>query len=66
MAAFLGPVPQQHSRGNSDDRSRWLMNIATLWHPDIAAVAHTNKTVRIALAIPTREQGYREQRYRAA
>jgi transposase len=42
-----------------DNRSRWLMNVATRRHPNIATVAQANKTVRIAWAILTREQRYR-------
>lgn len=42
-----------------DDRSRWLMNLATRRHPNIATVAQANKTVRIAWAILAREQRYR-------
>jgi transposase len=42
-----------------DDRSRWLMNLTTRRHPNIATVAQANKTTRIAWAILTREQHYR-------
>ena len=42
-----------------DDRSRWLMNVSTRRHRNIATVAQANKTVRIAWAILTREQRYR-------
>jgi transposase len=42
-----------------DDRSRWLMNLATRRHRNIATVAQANKTTRIAWAILTREQHYR-------
>lgn len=42
-----------------DDRSRWLMSVATRRHRNIATVAQANKTVRIAWAILTREQRYR-------
>lgn len=42
-----------------DDRSRWLMNVATRRHRNIATVAQANKTVRIAWAMLTREQRYR-------
>lgn len=42
-----------------DDRSRWLMNLATRRHRNIAIVAQANKTARIAWAILTTEQRYR-------
>jgi transposase len=42
-----------------DDRSRWLMTVATRRHANIATVAQANKTVRIAWAMLTREQRYR-------
>lgn len=42
-----------------DDRSRWLMSLATRRHRNIATVAQANKNVRIAWAILTREQRYR-------
>ena len=42
-----------------DDRSRWLMNLATRRHRNIATVAQTNKIARIAWAILAREEPYR-------
>jgi transposase len=42
-----------------DDRSRWLMNLATRRHRNIAIVAQANKTARIVWAILTSEQRYR-------
>lgn len=42
-----------------DDRSRWLMNLATRRHRNIATVAQANKNVRIAWAILTTEHRYR-------
>jgi transposase len=42
-----------------DERSRWLMNLATRRHRNIATVAQANKTARIAWAILTKEDGYR-------
>lgn len=42
-----------------DDRSRWLMNLATRRHRNVAIVAQANKTARIAWAILTTEQRYR-------
>jgi transposase len=42
-----------------DDRSRWLMNLATRRHRNIATVAQANKNVRTAWVILTREQRYR-------
>jgi transposase len=42
-----------------NDRSRWLMNLATRRHRNIAIVAQANKTARIAWAILTTEQRYR-------
>jgi hypothetical protein len=42
-----------------DDRSRWLMNLATRRHHNIATVAQASKTARIAWAALTREQRYR-------
>lgn len=42
-----------------DDRSRWLMNLATRRHRNIATVAQANKNARIAWAILTTEQRYR-------
>jgi transposase len=43
----------------TDDRSRWLMNLATRRHRNIATIAQANKTARIAWAILTTEQRYR-------
>lgn len=42
-----------------DDRSQWLMNLATRRHRNVATVAQANKTARIAWAILTSEQRYR-------
>jgi transposase len=42
-----------------DDRSRWLMSLATRRHRNIAIVAQANKTARIVWAILTTEQRYR-------
>jgi len=42
-----------------DDRSRWLMSLATRRHRNVATVAQANKTARIAWAILTSEQRYR-------
>jgi transposase len=42
-----------------DDRSRWLMSLATRRHHNIATVAQANKTARIAWAILAREEHYR-------
>jgi transposase len=45
--------------GKTDDRSRWLMNLATRRHRNVAIVAQANKTARIVWAILTSEQRYR-------
>lgn len=42
-----------------DDRSRWLMSLATRRHRNIAIIAQANKNARIAWAILTTEQRYR-------
>jgi hypothetical protein len=39
------------ARTKEDQLSRWVMRIATQRHPNIAAVALANKTVRIAWAM---------------
>ena len=39
------------SKGKDDRLSQWVMRIATSRHPNIAAVAMANKTVRIAWAM---------------
>jgi hypothetical protein len=42
-----------------DDRlSQWVMKIATSRHPNVAAVALANKTVRIAWAMMKNETDY--------
>lgn len=47
---------------DKDDRlSQWVMKIANSRHPNIAAVALANKTVRIAWAMITRESDYQPQ-----
>lgn len=43
----------------SDDHSRWLMNVATRRHRNIATVAQANKTARIAWAVLARNESYR-------
>jgi transposase len=42
-----------------DDRSRWLMNLSTRKHRNIATVAQASKTARIAWAILARNEPYR-------
>lgn len=42
-----------------DERSRWLMNLATRRHRNIATVAQANKTARIAWAMLARNEPYR-------
>lgn len=42
-----------------DERSRWLMNLATRRHRNIATVAQANKTARIAWAMLARNEHYR-------
>ncbi len=49
----------RNAANKSDDRSRWLMSLATRRHRNIATVAQANKTARIAWAILTTEQRYR-------
>ena len=39
------------ARTKEDQLSRWVMRIATKRHPNVAAVALANKTVRIAWAM---------------
>jgi transposase len=39
------------SKGKEDHLSQWVMRIATTRHPNVAAVAMANKTVRIAWAM---------------
>ena len=42
-----------------DERSRWLMNVATRRHRNIVTVAQANKTARIAWAVLARNESYR-------
>lgn len=42
-----------------DPRSRWLMNLSTRRHRNIATVAQANKTARIAWAVLARNEAYR-------
>ncbi len=42
-----------------DARSRWLMNVATRRHRNLATVAQANKTARIAWAVLARNESYR-------
>lgn len=42
-----------------DERSRWLMNLSTRRHRNIATVAQANKTVRMAWAVLARAETYR-------
>lgn len=49
----------QYATDRPDDRSRWLMNLATRRHRNVAIVAQANKNARIAWAILTTEQRYR-------
>jgi transposase len=44
--------------GKSDRLSEWVMHLATTRHPNIAAVALANKTVRIAWALLRNESDY--------
>ena len=43
----------------TDGRSRWLLNLATRRHRNIATVAQANKTARIVWAMLTRDEPYR-------
>ncbi len=44
---------------HKDDRlSRWVTNIATRKHPNVAAVALANKTARMAWAMLRNETNY--------
>jgi transposase len=42
-----------------DDRSRWLMGVASRRHRNVATVAQANKTARIAWAMLARNENYR-------
>lgn len=47
------------ARNKDDTRSRWLQEVATRRHPNIAAVALANKNARIAWAVLRNETTYR-------
>lgn len=49
------------SKGKEDRLSQWVMRIATTRHPNIAAVAMANKTVRIAWAMIRSGADYQPQ-----
>lgn len=45
--------------GKTDEHSRWLMNLASRRHRNVATVAQANKSVRIAWAVLARNEPYR-------
>jgi transposase len=49
------------AQAKTDRLSTWVMHIATMRHPNIAAVALANKTARIAWAMLTKGTDYRPQ-----
>jgi transposase len=49
------------AQAKTDRLSTWMMRIATTRHPNIAAVALANKTVRIVWAMLTKGTDYRPQ-----
>lgn len=46
------------AKAKEDRLSQWVMKIATSRHPNVAAVASANKTVRIAWAMMKNETDY--------
>lgn len=51
----------QIAKGKDDHLSKWVMRIVNNRHPNIAAVAMANKTVRIAWAMITKEIDYQPE-----
>jgi transposase len=47
-----------HAKHKEDRLSRWMIDLATRRHPNVAAVALANKTVRMAWAMMTTESDY--------
>jgi len=51
----------QIAKGKDDHLSLWVMRIVNNRHPNIAAVAMANKTVRIAWAMITKGLDYKAE-----
>ena len=62
MAASIGLTPKQFSSGGKDRLSVWVTDLAKRSHPNIAAVALANKTVRMAWAMMKYDTDYDENR----